>query len=69
MTRPLGASFADWTGKSRHAGGIGIGDGTIAFILVALIVAGVAYLTVSRADQVETAPDTGFDPALAGEAP
>ena len=23
MTRPLGASFADWTGKSRSAGGLG----------------------------------------------
>jgi uncharacterized membrane-anchored protein len=69
MTRPLGASFADWTGKSRDTGGIGVGDGTIAFILVALIAAGVTYLTVSRADQVDTAPDTGFDPALAGEAP
>jgi uncharacterized membrane-anchored protein len=52
MTRPLGASFADWTGKSRHAGGIGIGDGVMAFILAVLIVAGVMYLTVSRADQV-----------------
>ena len=27
MTRPLGASFADWTGKSTSAGGLGIGDG------------------------------------------
>ena len=25
MTRPLGASFADWTGKSRGAGGLGWG--------------------------------------------
>ncbi|HEV2593047.1 MAG TPA: hypothetical protein VGU02_14270 [Gaiellaceae bacterium] len=55
MTRPLGASFADWTGKSRHAGGIGIGDGITAAVLVALIVAGVAYLTVTRADQNATA--------------
>jgi uncharacterized membrane-anchored protein len=69
MTRPLGASFADWTGKSRHAGGIGVGDGIVAFILVALIAAGVAYLTLSRADQVEPAPHAGFDPALAGEVP
>jgi uncharacterized membrane-anchored protein len=60
MTRPLGASFADWTGKSRHAGGIGIGDGTIAFILLAVIVAGVAYLGISRADQ--SAP-AGLEPA------
>jgi uncharacterized membrane-anchored protein len=48
MTRPLGASFADWTGKSRHAGGIGVGDGTTAFVLVALIVAGVLHLSLSH---------------------
>jgi uncharacterized membrane-anchored protein len=68
MTRPLGASFADWTGKSRHHGGIGIGDGTMAFVLAALIVAGVAYLTVSRADQVEPAEHAGFEAALADDA-
>jgi uncharacterized membrane-anchored protein len=67
MTRPLGASFADWTGKSRHAGGIGIGDGTTAFVLAALIVAGIAYLTISRADQLETRESGAFEPALADE--
>jgi uncharacterized membrane-anchored protein len=60
MTRQLVASFADWTGKSRHAGGIGIGDGTMAFVLAALIVAGVAYLTISRADQVKAAKRVEF---------
>ena len=67
MTRPLGASFADWTGKSRHTGGIGVGDGTIAFILAALIIAGIAYLTISRADQTETPQRTSLEPALADE--
>jgi uncharacterized membrane-anchored protein len=51
MTRPLGASFADWTGKDRSAGGLGWGDGPVAAVLAVLIVAGVAYLTVSRSDQ------------------
>jgi uncharacterized membrane-anchored protein len=51
MTRPLGASFADWTGKDTKAGGLGWGDGPVAFVLAALIVAGVAYLTVTRSDQ------------------
>ena len=32
MTRPLGASFADWMGKSRHAGGLGWGDGPVALV-------------------------------------
>jgi uncharacterized membrane-anchored protein len=67
MTRPLGASFADWTGKSTHAGGIGIGDGTMAFVLGALIVAGVAYLTITRADQAEPAGRSSFEPALADD--
>ncbi|HEY2310831.1 MAG TPA: hypothetical protein VGH46_06930 [Gaiellaceae bacterium] len=64
MTRPLGASFADWTGKSRTAGGLGIGDGPVAAVLALLIIAGVAYLTVSHSDQVQTVK---FDPALGEE--
>jgi uncharacterized membrane-anchored protein len=55
MTRPLGASFADWTGKSRHSGGLGIGDGPVAAVLAVLIVAGVAYLTAGRSDQAAPA--------------
>ena len=65
LTRPLGASFADWTGKSVHAGGIGIGDGTIAAILAVLIGAGVAYLTITRADQVGPMPRHRRVPELA----
>lgn len=57
MTRPLGASFADWTGKSRTAGGLSIGDGPVAAVLALLIIAGVAYLTTSRSDQATVALD------------
>jgi uncharacterized membrane-anchored protein len=51
MTRPLGASFADWTGKSRNAGGLGIGDGKVAFVLALLIVAMVAFVARSGRDR------------------
>jgi uncharacterized membrane-anchored protein len=51
LTRPLGASFADWLGKSRHAGGLGYGDGPVAFVLTAVIVVLVGYLTVSGVDR------------------
>lgn len=54
MTRPLGASFADWTGKSHRAGGINIGDGPVAFVLAVVIVALVGYLSVTGIDR-ETA--------------
>jgi uncharacterized membrane-anchored protein len=37
LTRPLGASFADWMGKSPSAGGLGWGDGTVAVALTILI--------------------------------
>lgn len=50
LTRPLGASFADWTGKSVSAGGIGWGDGKVAGVLGLLIVGLVVYLAVSKAD-------------------
>jgi uncharacterized membrane-anchored protein len=67
MTRPLGASFADWTGKSRHAGGLGIGDGTIAAVLALLIVAGVAYLTATGSDRPARVADQHPQPMLAEE--
>lgn len=50
LTRPLGASFADWLGKPESVGGIGLGDGTVAIVLGILIVAAVAYLTLTRRD-------------------
>lgn len=49
-TRPLGASFADWMGKPRTAGGLGWGDGRVALALGAAILASVVYLAVSRRD-------------------
>ena len=54
LTRPLGASFADWTGKDRHAGGLGWGDGPVAAVLAVLIVAGVAYLSLLRSSRSDS---------------
>lgn len=51
VTRPLGASFADWTGKTRAAHGLGLGDGPISFVLTAAIICLVVYLTVTRKDR------------------
>lgn len=49
ITRPLGASVADWLGKP-FLGGLGIGDGPVAIGLTVLIVILVGYLAVSRLD-------------------
>ncbi len=53
FTRPLGASFADWTGKAQSVGGLGWGDGIVSFGLVILIIAFVWYLSSSRVDVEE----------------
>jgi uncharacterized membrane-anchored protein len=51
LTRPLGASFADWFGKpASHGGGLGFGDGTVALVMSAAIAVGVAYVAVRRND-------------------
>lgn len=50
MTRPLGASFADWTGKAKSTGALGWGDEPVILVLGLLIVVLVGYLTVSRSD-------------------
>ncbi len=56
MTRPLGASFADWFGKSHSIGGLGYGDGSVSAVLTVLIIIFVGYLTVTRKDvQKQTA--------------
>jgi uncharacterized membrane-anchored protein len=48
LTRPLGASFADWTGKLQTVGGLGWGQLPVSIVLTTLIVCGVGYLSVER---------------------
>lgn len=48
ITRPLGASIADWLGKPPSISGLGFGDGRISLILTVFIVILVGYLTVTQ---------------------
>ncbi|MGD0449375.1 MAG: hypothetical protein ABSB36_12355 [Candidatus Dormibacteria bacterium] len=50
VTRPLGASFADWMGVPHALGGLNWGRGTVAVSLTVVIVGFVGYLSVSRVD-------------------
>lgn len=50
MTRPLGASFADWIAKPAEMGGLGCGAGSIGIVLTTLIVLFVGYLSITRMD-------------------
>ena len=75
VTRPLGASFADWMGKPHRVGGLGLGDGIVSFGLALLIVGFVVYMTISGVDtsghgatppSPATVPPDDGDPAVAG---
>jgi len=58
VTRPLGASVADWAGKPTTASGLGIGSGRVCVVLTLVIAVFVAFLGVTRRDvQGGGAPD------------
>jgi uncharacterized membrane-anchored protein len=61
VTRPIGASFADWLGKPI-LGGLGWGDGRVSLGLTIIIAVLVAYLAVTR-------KDVRSDPSLAASRP
>jgi uncharacterized membrane-anchored protein len=50
VTRPLGASVADWLGKARRVSGLNLGDGLVSLGFAVLIVGFVAYLSVTHKD-------------------
>lgn len=55
MTRPMGASFADWVAKPVSHGGLDAGTGPVALILIVLIALLVGYLTATHKDVDEKA--------------
>ena len=50
LTRPLGASFADWMGVSHARGGLAWGTGPVSLALLVIIICFVGFLAVSRKD-------------------
>jgi uncharacterized membrane-anchored protein len=59
LTRPLGASFADWLGKEHSiGGGLGFGDGRVTLAAVVLIVLLVTHVALSGRD---AQPEIGGD--------
>ena len=54
LTRPLGASIGDFLAQTRHDGGLGLGTTVTSVIFLALILALVVYLTLSKRDVITT---------------
>lgn len=53
VTRPLGASVADWLAVSHERGGLALGTGPVSLVLAAAIAGLVAYLSVTGKDTPE----------------
>ena len=66
VTRPLGASFADWFSKPRNLTGLSYGDGPTAVVLLVLIVILVGYTAIARYDIQR--PPAAIRPAGVGRA-
>jgi len=56
VTRPLGASLADWLGKPHAQTGLGLGDGVVSGLALLVFLALVAYVAVSRRDVQRAEP-------------
>lgn len=56
ITRPLGASIADWLGKPAATSGLGLGDALVVAVFGALIVALVTYLAITKSDVQQGLP-------------
>jgi len=50
LTRPLGASVADWFAVSPHRGGLGIGTGGVSLILAVSVYLAVRRLATTKMD-------------------
>jgi len=50
VTRPLGASVADYISKPVNTSGVGFGDGPTALVFAAAVLVFVSYLAIARPD-------------------
>lgn len=56
VTRPLGASIADWLSKPARHGGLGFGDSPVAAVLLIAIVIGVGVVTLNSRRAITVRP-------------
>lgn len=61
LTRPLGASFADWLGKPVARSGLGLGDGPVTLVMIVIIALLVGALIFRAARDVGSRTSTAVD--------
>jgi uncharacterized membrane-anchored protein len=70
VTRPLGASIADYVSKPKPISGAGVGDGPTALVATVVVAICVAYLAVTRNDiQPAAEPASAGQDAAPGQKP
>jgi uncharacterized membrane-anchored protein len=69
VTRPLGASFADYVSKPRALTGIAFGDGPTALVIVLIVLVLVVYLGIARPDIQEPRLSRSPDPQRGSSEP
>jgi uncharacterized membrane-anchored protein len=61
LTRPFGASFADWFGGPPGRGGLALGMDRTAIVLTVIIIGIVTYFAISKVDRPRPAADDDAD--------
>jgi Repeat of Unknown Function (DUF347) len=69
LTRPIGASFADYFGMPKDISGMGLGHGAVSVVTLILVVASFVYLSRSGIDQPEAGSPAGPPPYAPSQYP
>jgi uncharacterized membrane-anchored protein len=70
LTRPIGASFADYFGFGKKVGGLGVGHGLVSLVTVVIVVALVWYMGKTGKDLIEPRGGVAADgPGYDGQRP
>jgi uncharacterized membrane-anchored protein len=68
LTRPLGASVADWLAVPAHRGGVGLGTGGVSLILAVSVYLAVRRLATTKMDARGDDSDPGGPAGLDSDA-
>ena len=64
ITRPLGASFADWFSKPASITGLGLGNGLVSLLALAVFIPVVAWVAITK---IDVQPGHGPHPHVPGD--
>ena len=67
VTRPLGASFADWLSKPHSLSGANFGDGPVALVITIIVAILVGYLAMTRNDIQQPTGEQAGRPAAVSD--